>query len=95
MRAEVRAGRYRALMTYERDDPRTIRQAKSMRFRQIELRRPGCRTSERSYFSGKSYSAEANAHWKTTNEGLERLVKADRLDNSGESTSVCRNFMSD
>jgi adenine-specific DNA-methyltransferase len=73
---------YRPLDPSERDDPTTIPSGEVYALSKTNSAGPA--STERPFtFRGKSYSAGVNAHWKTTNEGLERLVKADRLETRG------------
>jgi adenine-specific DNA-methyltransferase len=73
---------YRALDASERNDPNTIPPGEV--YALSKTNSAGQATNERVFvFQGKNYSAGSNAHWKTTNEGLERLVKADRLETRG------------
>ncbi len=73
---------YRPLEPSERDDPKTIPQGEVYALSKTNSAGPAA-TDRPFVFQGKSYSAGANAHWKTTNEGMERLVKADRLETRG------------
>jgi adenine-specific DNA-methyltransferase len=73
---------FRALDSSERDDPKTIPQGEVYALSKTNSAGPAA-TDRPFVFQGKSYSAGANAHWKTTNDGMERLVKADRLETRG------------
>ena len=73
---------YRALVPSERDDPKTIPPGEVYALSKTNSAGPAA--NERAFvFQGNTYTAGANAHWKTTSEGLERLVKADRLETRG------------
>src|ERR1700733_1660259 len=73
---------YRPLTPSERDDPRTIPAGDVYALSKTNSAGPAA-TERHFVFQGKSHSVGANAHWKTTNEGLERLGKADRLETRG------------
>ncbi|MBO9664946.1 site-specific DNA-methyltransferase [Dokdonella sp.] len=73
---------YRPLEPSERDDPTTIPQGEVYALSKTNSAGPAA--ADRPFvFRGKAFSAGANAHWKTTSEGMERLVKADRLETRG------------
>jgi adenine-specific DNA-methyltransferase len=73
---------YRALLPSERDDPDTIPPGEVYALSKTNSAGPAA--NDRPFvFQGKSFTAGINAHWKTTSEGLERLVKADRLETRG------------
>jgi adenine-specific DNA-methyltransferase len=73
---------YRPLGPSERDDPKTIPQGEVYALSKTNSAGPAA-TDRPFVFQGQSYSAGANAHWKTTSDGMERLVKADRLETRG------------
>ena len=73
---------YRPLNPSERDDPKTIPVGDVYALSKTNSAGPAA-TDRPFVFQGKSYSAGANAHWKTTSEGMDRLVKADRLETRG------------
>lgn len=73
---------YRPLDPSERDDPKTIPQGEVYALSKTNSAGPAA-TDRPFVFQGQSYSAGANAHWKTTSDGMDRLVKADRLETRG------------
>lgn len=73
---------YRSLSPSERDNPSLIPDGEV--YALSKTNSAGSAISDRKFnFQGKIYSAGINAHWKTTNEGMERLSKADRLETRG------------
>ncbi|MEF8770898.1 MAG: site-specific DNA-methyltransferase [Candidatus Accumulibacter phosphatis] len=73
---------YRPLDPSERDDPKTIPKGEVYALSKTNSAGPAA-TDRPFVFHAKSYSAGVNAHWKTTSEGMERLVKADRMETRG------------
>ena len=73
---------YRPLLPSEREDPLSIPDGEV--YALSKTNSAGAAATDRILkFQGKAYSAGMNAHWKTTNEGMERLSKADRLETRG------------
>jgi len=73
---------YRPLFPSERRNPKTIPLGEVYALSKTNSAGPAA--NERAFtFQRQRYTAGANAHWKTTNEGLERLVKTDRLETRG------------
>jgi adenine-specific DNA-methyltransferase len=73
---------YRPLDPSEREEPKTIPQGEVYALSKTNSAGPAA-TDRLFAFQGQNYSAGANAHWKTTIDGMERLVKADRLETRG------------
>jgi adenine-specific DNA-methyltransferase len=73
---------YRPLQPSERENPSTIPQGEVYALSKTNSAGPAA--EDRPFvFQGKTYTPGANAHWKTTLVGMQRLVRADRLETRG------------
>ena len=73
---------YRPLDAAERSNPETIPPGEV--YALSKTNSAGAATTDREFiFQGQIYTAGANAHWKTTDHGMERLTRSDRLETRG------------
>ena len=73
---------YRPLAASERKNPESVPEGAIYALSKTNSAGPA--TTERDFsFQGRAYGAGANAHWKTTDFGMERLARSDRLETRG------------
>ena len=73
---------YRPLDAAERSHPETIPPGEV--YALSKTNSAGAATTDREFvFQGQIYTVGANAHWKTTDHGMERLTRSDRLETRG------------
>ena len=95
-RVEFRDGSRRALTKDERDNPSQVVAGGGRLYRQDNIISSGS-TGTGSFafeFEGTTYSPGINSHWKTTKEGLNRLVSLRRIERRGSQISYVR-FLDD
>jgi adenine-specific DNA-methyltransferase len=92
-RVELANGEWRALTLSEQENPDAIPQSARILARN-PLVSPGYleRLSQPIIFEGEKYQCAANSHWKTTPEGIERLVRARRITKKGNTIRMVRYF---
>ncbi|MDE2742352.1 MAG: site-specific DNA-methyltransferase, partial [Gemmatimonadota bacterium] len=73
---------YRPLNSSERNSPETIPQGEVYALSKTNSAGPAA-TDRGFVFRGQMYTAGANAHWKTTDSGMNRLAWSDRLETRG------------
>jgi adenine-specific DNA-methyltransferase len=94
-RMELPDGSRRPMTAEERDDP-SVLPAGARRYRVATLTSQEYRkdTTVEFQFAGRTFHPGSNQHWKTTLDGLNRLVEKGRLEVTGNSLSYVR-FASD
>lgn len=89
---ELKDLRQRKLTNEERADTRTIPEGSRL-YRLGDLKSQGISKSDQTFsFRNKKYLPGANAHWKTTVQGMENLSKAGRIQPHGSSIGYMRYF---
>lgn len=89
---ELASGERRAMTAEERDNPSLI-PAGARIFRYDNLTSDGASSTDSTFvFEGSEYRPGANLHWKTTLQGMERLVSQRRIAKAGRQLAYIRYY---
>jgi adenine-specific DNA-methyltransferase len=92
-RVEEQTGERRPLTSLEQEDPDRVKPP-SLILARNPLASPGYleRLSQPIELEGRRYPCADNSHWKTTPEGMARLIKANRITPKGNTIRMVRYF---